>query len=132
MLGARRVRRQATQTTSSATSATTTTTASVRHGVVQTVGACVDTTITQVGTRLQGVTGSGSAVLYANGLSQVSYDAVPGIDHSKAGDAVHLCLVSLPPNCPPGDDRGKVYNATNQRTGETWSASDSEHMCGGA
>ncbi|MFT3729705.1 MAG: hypothetical protein QM759_17920 [Terricaulis sp.] len=97
-----------------------------------TVGACVDATVGTVGSRLEGVPTSGSAILYTNGMSQVSYDAVPGIDHSKAGDTVHLCLASVPQNCPPGDDRGKVYSATNQRTGETWSAADSEHSCGGA
>jgi hypothetical protein len=96
------------------------------------VGECLDTTVSSVGSRLEGMPTSGSAILYANGLSQVSYDAVPGIDHSHAGDRVHLCLTSTPHDCPPGDDRGKVYAAANARTGETWSAPDSEHMCGGA
>lgn len=95
-------------------------------------GECVDTTVSNVGSRLEDMPTSGSAILYANGLSQVSYDAVPGIDHSHAGDAVHLCLASVPQHCPPGDNRGKVYAATNTRTGESWSAPDSEHMCGGA
>lgn len=96
------------------------------------VGDCIDATVGSVGSRLEGMPSSGSAILYTNGLSQVSYDAVPGIDHSKSGDTVHLCLASVPQNCPPGDERGKVYAATNTRTGETWSAPDSEHMCGGA
>jgi hypothetical protein len=96
------------------------------------VGECVQTTVQQVGTRLENTPGSGSAISYANGVSQVSYDQVPGIDASQAGDGVKLCLVSLPQNCPPGDDRGKVYSATNLRTGQTWSEPDSEHMCGGA
>ena len=115
------------------TASTTTTTAitAPSHASMQ-VDACIDTTISTVGSRLDGIPNSGSAVLYANGMSQVSYDAVPGIDHSHAGDAVHLCLVSVPQNCPPGDDRGKVYAATNKRTSETWQAPDSEHSCGGA
>lgn len=96
------------------------------------VGDCIDVTVGSVGSRLQGMPNSGSAILYTDGMSQVSYDAIPGIDHSKAGDSVHLCLVSVPQHCPPGDDRGKVYAATNARTGETWSAPDSEHACGGA
>lgn len=96
------------------------------------VGDCVDTTVTLVGPRLEGVADSGSAIQYENGLAQVDYDAVPGIDHSQAGDAVQLCLVSIPENCPPGDNRGRVYAATNARTGETWSAPDSQHSCGGA
>jgi hypothetical protein len=111
---------------------TTASAASLPHEPPQKVGDCVNTVVTEVGSRLEGVPNSGSAILYANGLTQVSYDAVPGIDHSKPGDNVRLCLTSLPQNCPPGDDRGKVYSAANQRTGEIWSASDSEHMCGGA
>src|SRR5262245_48758398 len=96
------------------------------------VGECVSATVALVGPRLEGVPGSGSAIEYANGLSQVSYDAIPGIDHSQAGDTVNVCLVSVPENCPPGDDRGRVYSGTNARTGESWSAPDSQHMCGGA
>lgn len=97
-----------------------------------TIGACVDTTVVATGPRLEGVPDSGSTIQYANGMSQVDYAAVPGIDHSQAGDTVRLCLVSIPDNCPPGDDRGRVYAATNQRTGESWSAPDSQHACGGA
>jgi hypothetical protein len=96
------------------------------------VGDCVQTTVQQVGTRLDNTPGSGSAISYADSITQVSYDQVPGIDSSQAGDAIKLCLVSLPQNCPPGDDRGKVYSATNLRTGQTWSEPDSEHSCGGA
>src|SRR5262245_49867088 len=80
------------------------------------VGDCVDTTVTRVGPRLEGVPTSGSGIEYANGMSQVSYDALPGIDHSTAGDAVRLCLVSVPETCPPGDNRGRVYAGTNLRT----------------
>ena len=45
---------------------------------------------------------------------------------------VLVCLVALPQDCPPGDDRGKTYAAANLRTLGAWSAADSEHMCGGA
>jgi hypothetical protein len=96
------------------------------------VGDCTQTTVREVGTRLEGTPGSGSAISYADGGSQVSYDQVPGIDASQAGDPIKLCLVSLPQDCPPGDDRGKVYSATNLRTNQTWSEADSEHSCGGA
>ncbi|HLI66708.1 MAG TPA: hypothetical protein VKU90_10120 [Caulobacteraceae bacterium] len=96
------------------------------------VGQCMQTTVREVGTRLENTPGSGSAIAYADGVSQVSYDQVPGIDASRRGDPVKLCLVSLPRNCPLGDDRGKVYRATNLRTGRTWTAPDSEHSCGGA
>ncbi len=96
------------------------------------VGQCVTTTVKAIGTRLQGVAGSGSAISYSDGLSQVSYDTVPGIVGSKAGDKVTLCLFMLPVNCPKGDDRGKMYKAANLRTKQTWLEADSEHSCGGA
>jgi len=96
------------------------------------VGQCTQTTVQSVGTRLENTPGSGSEITYADGITQVSYDQVPGIDASSPGDAVKLCLASLPQNCPPGDDRGKTYTATNLRSGQTWTEADSEHSCGGA
>jgi hypothetical protein len=76
--------------------------------------------------------GSGSAVSFDNGGYQVSYDTVPAIEHSKTGDPVRMCLVSIPRHCPKGDDRGRVYRITNLRTHKGWKLPDSEHMCGGA
>ena len=102
------------------------------------VGTCVRTTIRAVTQRLEdGVThriipGSGSAVEFANGLYQVSYDQVPAVNQSRRGDPVFVCLMSLPRNCPPGDDRGKLYTTTNLRTQESWTLPDAEHGCGGA
>lgn len=96
------------------------------------VGECVETALTDKGPRLEGMPESGTSATYANGLAQVDYDVIPGIDHSTLGDKVKLCLVSLPTDCPPGDDRGKIYKATNLRTGESWTAPDSQHACGGA
>jgi hypothetical protein len=95
------------------------------------VGECGETTIEDIGYRL-GDPDSGSAISYASGGSQVSYDTFPEIHRSRVGDEVKLCLVSVPEDCPPGDDRGKVYSATNLRTGESWEAPDSQHSCGGA
>jgi hypothetical protein len=95
------------------------------------IGACGMTTITDIGYRLD-TPDSGSAIVYANGGGQVSYDTIPEIHRSRIGDKVKLCLVSLPEDCPPGDDRGKIYRATNLRTGESWEAADSQHSCGGA
>ena len=85
------------------------------------IGACSETTIEDIGYRL-GDPDSGSAISYANGGGQVSYDTIPEIHRSRVGDPVRLCLVSIPEDCPPGDDRGKVYSATNLRTGESWEA----------
>lgn len=96
------------------------------------IGQCVDTTVKAVSTRLDGVADSGSAISFTNGGYQVSYDQVPAVDQSRAGDPIDLCLVSVPDDCPPGDDRGKTYKATNSRTGGSWTLPDSEHMCGGA
>ena len=102
------------------------------------VGTCVRTTISRVTQRLEdGVThrvipDSGSAVEFANGLYQVSYDQEAPVNHSRRGDPVFVCLMKLPQNCPPGDDRGKLYTTTNLRTEESWTLPDAEHGCGGA
>ncbi len=102
------------------------------------IGQCTNTTIKDVTTRLQnGITrqptpGSGSAVDFANGGYQVSYDTIAAITQSRAGDPVTMCLVSIPKGCPPGDNRGITYKTTNLRTHGTWTLPDAEHMCGGA
>jgi hypothetical protein len=96
------------------------------------VGQCSTTKIKAVASRLEGAPDSGSAVEYANGGYQVSYEMVPAITKSRKGDVVQLCLTQLPKDCPPGDNRGKVYSAKNMRTGGTWELPDSEHSCGGA
>lgn len=102
------------------------------------VGTCALTRVKLVGTRLgdgstnRPVRGSGSAVEFRNGLSQVSYEQIPAVDHSRPGDPVYVCLMKLPHNCPPGDNRGKLYTTTNLRTAESWTLPDAEHMCGGA
>jgi hypothetical protein len=102
------------------------------------IGACVETTIRSVETRLvdgsnnKPIAGSGSAVRFTNGGYQVSYDTVPAIERSRRGDPVRMCLVSIPRDCPKGDTRGREYRTTNLRTGQTWRLPDSEHSCGGA
>lgn len=112
-----------------------------RHGegpIPHRLGQCVRTSITQVTQRLEdGVThhviaDSGSAVTFANGLYQVSYDQVRAVNRSRPRDPVRICLRALPRHCPPGDDRGKIYRTTNLRTGQAWILPDSEHACGGA
>ena len=96
------------------------------------VGQCTSTTVVEVGTRLVATPGSGTAIRFANGISLVSYDAVPQAASSKPGDKVQMCLKSVPENCPPGDDRGKVYTVTNPRTHQSFTLPDSQHECGGA
>jgi hypothetical protein len=102
------------------------------------VGQCSNTFVAQVGTRLaDGVTGkpildSGTLIQFTNGIYLVSYDTVPEAESSKSRDPVKLCLISIPKNCPPGDNRGKVYTVTNLRTKKTFTLPDSQHSCGGA
>ena len=96
------------------------------------VGDCTTTRIAELGSRLEGVPDSGSAVSYENGGVGISYDVVPALRRSRVGDSVKLCLTSIPQDCPAGDERGKTYSATNLRTKGSWELPDSEHMCGGA
>ena len=102
------------------------------------IGQCSTTTVKQVETRLvdgstnQPMPGSGSAIEFANGGYQVSYDQVPAVDRSRPGDPVAMCLVSVPRHCPPGDDRGRMYKTTNLRTRGSWTLPNAEHECGGA
>lgn len=98
------------------------------------VGACSKTTIKLIGGRLEGDTNfeTGTGVLFDNGGVQISYEREEAVVNSRVGDPVRICLVELPKDCPPGDDRGKIYKTTNLRTGEHWEMPDSQHMCGGA
>ena len=95
-------------------------------------GQCVATTIASIGTRLEGIEDSDDQVTYTNGVLQVSYMAIKGLKGAKVGDTIKLCLIAIPDDCPPGDERGKTYRATDLRTHKSWEAPDSEHMCGGA
>lgn len=106
--------------------------ASENASLPTTIGECSITSVASIVSRLVGMPNSGSAIKYANGGYQVSYDTIASVQDWRIGDQVKFCLVSIPTNCPPGDNRGKVYNATNLRTNETWEARDSEHSCGGA
>ena len=101
------------------------------------IGKCVLTTVKSVSQRLEdgrgnSVPDSGSAISFKNGGYQVDYDQVPAVNNSRPGDQVVMCLVELPTDCPPGDERGKTYTTTNLRTLEFWSLADAENMCGGA
>lgn len=96
------------------------------------VGKCVDTRIRNLGSRLQGVPSSGSAVTYVNGVWAMSYEVLPEIQSSRVGDPIRLCLVFVPRRCPKGDDRGKIYSSFNLRTFRGWFLPNDEHACGGA
>lgn len=98
------------------------------------IGACSKTKIKLIGGRLEGDTSfeTGTGVIFDNGGVQISYEREEAVIHSRVGDPVRICLVEIPKDCPPGDDRGKVYKTTNLRTGQHWEMPDSQHMCGGA
>jgi hypothetical protein len=98
------------------------------------VGACAESTITEIGGRLEGdmTFETGTFVGFANEGQQVGYDRVEAVVKSRIGDPVRICLTDIPQDCPPGDDRGRGYRTTNLRTGESWEMGDSQHMCGGA
>lgn len=103
----------------------------------QGVGTCTRTTVARLGTRLEDshrkpVPGSGTAISFANGIGLVSYDTVPGAEEAKLGDVVTLCLIAIPDDCPAGDERGRTYSVTIQRTKKKFSMSNSTHSCGGA
>jgi uncharacterized protein len=103
-------------------------------GLPDRVGQCTVTRITSFKASADYAENRGySEVSYANGGYQVSQPGfVPAIAESRGGDKVLLCLVSIPKNCPPEDDRGRLYSGTNLRTGGSWLLPDSIHMCGGA
>jgi hypothetical protein len=96
------------------------------------IGACVETSLKLIATRLEGVPDSGSLVIYRNGIVGVDYDTIKPITRAKVGDRITLCLTSIPGDCPPGDNRGRTYSAVDHRTGGKWELHDAEHMCGGA
>jgi hypothetical protein len=83
----------------------------------QKVGQCVNTTITSITDRFgEKVSPSpstngfdpGTAVRFANGGGQVSYEKETPIIRSRLGDQVRLCLTELPKDCPVGDNRGRI------------------------
>lgn len=104
------------------------------------IGTCSASTIISIGTRFSPKLikpkgedmDEGTSVEMKNGVSGISYQFVPEVARSRIGDKVITCLVSIPKGCPKGDDRGRFYTTKNLRTQESWTLSDSQHMCGGA
>lgn len=110
------------------------------------VGRCSQTTVTSKRFRMAPSPGDpgyrpsssplGKEVLIslANGIGVYAGDGDAFIlsNTFAAGHRVRLCLDSVPKNCPPGDDRGKVYRLTDLQTQRTLKGIDSWHLCGGA
>lgn len=95
-------------------------------------GQCFATQIHEVTGRLAGDLSSGTTVTFEDGHIIVDYSVSKTASLWNSGDPVKLCVVKLPANCPDGDNRGVTYRAINLRTGNDWTAPDSEHECGGA
>lgn len=93
---------------------------------------CVYTTVKRIGTRLLNTPESGTSITFNNDIYLVSYDTVPQAEISRKNDKVKICLIEVPADCPPGDERGKVYTVINLRTNRVFNMPDSSHMCGGA
>lgn len=100
-------------------------------GRMPSVGTCFSTRVRAVTTRLIGIPGSGTSILYDDGHAQVSYDRVAPAERSRRGDLVRLCAVSVPQSCPAKDFRGVVYRARDLATHRTWLMPNAEHQCGG-
>ena len=98
---------------------------------------CQNTTVKVATTRLEAdgrpVYDSGVAIVFANGVTAVDYQpGNPIAMRERAGDKVQTCLYSVPKNCPPGDDRGKVYRTYDYRLHAAYYLPATEHSCGGA
>ncbi len=98
---------------------------------------CSDTRIATIGTRLTEGDGtpvpdSGSVIVLNNGIQLVDYVTPETVAREKPGDRVQVCLVWVPTDCPPGDDRGKTYRVYDYKQRRSYVMIDSGHMCGGA
>lgn len=101
------------------------------------VGECVETRISNITTRFGDPVDysnmdAGTSVEYANGGRVVSYDRGQGLFDAKAGQRAVLCLLTIPYDCPAGDDRGRLYYTLDVDTKGEWILTDTQHMCGGA
>jgi hypothetical protein len=110
-------------------------------GVPRTTGQCRTTTIALIAGRVtpRPDREMGYTMIYRNGMTQVDYRVYPGVLRSRVGDRVRLCVVGLPEvadlphhRCPPGDERGYQYRATNLRTHLSWTSANAAHSCAGA
>lgn len=111
--------------------------ASYRDRIPTKLGECVKTRITDITTRFgQPInyenSDQGTAIAYKNGGYGVTYGRDWAFYDIRAGQPVIFCLMSIPRDCPDGDDRGRVYYSLNFETKDEWLLPDAQHMCGGA
>ena len=94
---------------------------------------CEETTVLGVGTRLNIVEAGGVSISFENGVFLTSYADVLVVQNQRPGDKVRVCLVEVPVDCPPGDDkRGWKYSVYDYNQNETYVMYNSQHTCGGA
>jgi hypothetical protein len=101
---------------------------------------CVDTTFVKAtdrfGSSVQGPDANGMDVVFANHVSLVAYTVSTVVLRERAGDRVQLCFlghIEGAHTCNPAtDDRGRMYRVYDYRLHAAWSATNSQHMCGGA
>lgn len=117
-------------------------------GIPVRIGDCVTTQIEDKSTRFSGATPgdtggemyvsfTNSVGLYLTNIPHLPANANPDAYMARTrdfalGDTIRLCLVSLPEDCPPGDDRGKGYSVTNLKNQLSFIGIDAWHSCGGA
>ena len=96
---------------------------------------CSNTFIQEITTRFDDDPDAEAVVVLTNGVVLFFYvkiDEVPALKTALPGDKVKLCLTQVPDDCPPGDERGKIYSVLNYRTQQYFKAMNSWHYCGGA
>ncbi|MCA9201196.1 MAG: hypothetical protein KDA87_26830, partial [Planctomycetales bacterium] len=99
-------------------------------------GECVITRIQEITTRFgepvdYSNEAAGTAISFENGSFQISYrrEEFYGIE---PGHRTVICLMTIPRDCPDGDERGREFYTLDLDINRQWIVSDSQHSCGGA
>lgn len=111
-------------------------------------GDCMDSTLLGKATRFEGaVAGQAGGEVFVQVTKDIHLyvQTVPNFPASESidaymystpdfvkGDKISLCLLELPRDCPPGDERGKIYSVTNIKNNKSFVGIDAWHICGGA
>jgi hypothetical protein len=102
---------------------------------------CADTRIVTLTDRFGQPIGSGRdangmSVVFADHVTLVAYSVSTVVLRERVGDRVQLCYlghVEGTQGCSPTtDDRGRLYRVYDFRLHAAWSATNSQHVCGGA
>jgi uncharacterized protein len=110
---------------------------SLPRGLPKEVGQCASTRIKALTTRFSPTitpenAEEGTAVEFDNGLHLISYERESALAGAAVGNRVVVCLMSIPHDCPKGDERGRLYLGLNLDTNTQIALPDSQHLCGGA